>query len=323
MLKKKNIEITELVRDNRNGESINSLSKTYNCCRGTISKMFKKSGIKIWSKNDYYNSFKEKIIAMFLNNKSINDIESELKVPATSVWRILKNNNINTSKNNLKYHEKMTKYKIDDSIFDIIDNDFKAYILGFLYADGVTLKNVKQIRLKLQEKDVEILNKIKEKLNYDRPLIFGKKVKKSHQNSYTLIICSKRIYRALVDKGMVPNKTFTLKFPHWLGLDLMASFVRGYFDGDGSITYSDKNHKFPLVALIGSTQFCNDLQTFLKEKLNIHSIISHDKRVKEGVDTLRLRRKNDIKIFYEWMYSNSTIQLNRKYKIFANIFGEL
>lgn len=35
--------------------------------------------------------------------------------------------------------------------------------------------------------------------------------------------------------GCIENKTFKLKFPEFLSEELVPHFIRGYFDGDGSV----------------------------------------------------------------------------------------
>src|SRR5690606_8445162 len=55
---------------------------------------------------------------------------------------------------------------------------------------------------------------------------------------------SKKMYNDLLDKGITPRKSLTLKPPKNVPKDLVRHWIRGYFDGDGSVhIYNDKRDK--------------------------------------------------------------------------------
>ena len=58
--------------------------------------------------------------------------------------------------------ELQRKYNIDETFFDVIDTEEKAYFLGLLYADGCNATNRNAVILSLKEDDKEILEKIKQ-----------------------------------------------------------------------------------------------------------------------------------------------------------------
>ena len=63
---------------------------------------------------------------------SIKEISNKLNVDNMSVKRALQKNNIQLR----TLSESLRKYSLDETYFDNIDSPNKAYILGFLYADG-------------------------------------------------------------------------------------------------------------------------------------------------------------------------------------------
>jgi intein-encoded DNA endonuclease-like protein len=126
------------------------------------------------------------------------------------------------------------------------------------------------------------------------------------------------ICKNLITYGVIPNKTFIIKFPEWMPDDLLPHFIRGYFDGDGCF-YIDKKKRSAFWSVIGSSQFCLKLSEIINSKLGIVSYISHDKRAKIGIDMLRIRKYSDIKKICNWIYDNSTINLDRKYNKFLEI----
>ena len=60
------------------------------------------------------------------------------------------------------------KYSIDDNYFSKIDNQNKAYILGFMYADGAVYP--RRAKLDLQIDDLYILEQIQKEMNIEMPI---------------------------------------------------------------------------------------------------------------------------------------------------------
>ena len=74
------------------------------------------------------------IIEMYINtNFNINDISEKFEISTTTVRDILKKHNIPLKRTN---GVKWRKYDVNDNYFEVIDNNEKAYVLGFMYADG-------------------------------------------------------------------------------------------------------------------------------------------------------------------------------------------
>lgn len=68
-----------------------------------------------------------------LNQFSIRGLSKKFNLCTAKIKKILNKNNI-TLKGN-----KISKYSLNENFFEIIDSKEKAYILGFLYADGYLL----------------------------------------------------------------------------------------------------------------------------------------------------------------------------------------
>lgn len=110
----------------------------------------------------------------------------------------------------------------------------------------------------------------------------------------------------------------TLKFPKleiFKDKFLIRHFIRGYFDGDGCITRRiNLKTVSPDINLLGTPDFCNILSMILNEH-GILSKIIQDKRRNEKTRTLRFDVYNGI-LFINYMYSNSNIYLDRKYRLY-------
>lgn len=225
------------------------------------------------------------------------------------------------------------KYKANHNYFDIINSEHKAYWLGFLYADGCNYAKLSAIKLSLQDIDIEILKKFKKDLQSNRP-ISTTNIKKKYPNRQNLAcvsINSPTMSKRLSELGCVPNKTFLLSFPTETQVPskLIRHFIRGYFDGDGCLTFGHYSKFKTLVGqvnVVSTLDFCESLQRILIRELNIKGCISHDKRL-TNKPTRSLHIKGNLQCIklLQWMYEDSTIFLERKhnkylayYELFKN-----
>lgn len=161
--------------------------------------------------------------------KSYKFIANELRISEERVKRILAKNNIQ-----INGHRKSRRiYTINENFFEKIDSPEKAYVLGFLYADGNISSNLKSVRFLNQLKDIEILEKIVSLIFVDE---FKIKIDKN-RNRARFDISSKKMVKDLISLGCTPKKSLTLKFPtlEQVGKEFQSHFLRGYFDGDGCV----------------------------------------------------------------------------------------
>lgn len=220
------------------------------------------------------------------------------------------------------------KYCVDEHYFDSIDNQNKAYILGFLYADGHNSLSKGTITLSLQEEDRDILNKIRKELKSEKPLVFKDYSNKHdygyhYKNQYSLCFHSAYMCHKLEELGVYTDKSYTLKFPEWISLDLIPHFIRGVFDGDGSI-YGQKisERNFQVNATITSTkEFCESLQAICKEQLGINAGV-YESSCKNGITKVfTIGGRNKVKIFLDWIYKDANLFLERKHDRYCNYYA--
>lgn len=244
--------------------------------------------------DNYYNMSSSKIAKM-LNLK-----ESDV----TNFW----------AKNNLRGKCKR-QYPLNESCFDVIDNEAKAYTLGFIASDGCvyeTKDKGKQniVRISIHQCDEEILTDIKEKVfKTEKPIIY-------HKNTATLEISSNRIYESLIALDIKPRKTYGNSFVR-LSDDLMRHFIRGYFDGDGSISNKLINKSLTSdinISISGYKKNMSKIVDYLAEN-NIIATFNEDRRRYNGDDVfgaLTLPNKISKYAFLKYIYSDSFIGLKRK-----------
>ena len=219
------------------------------------------------------------------------------------------------------------KYYVDESYFDSIDTPNKAYILGFLYADGNNCKDKGTISMSLEEHDKDILEKIRKELKSEKPLEYIDNSKKcnngyNYKNQYRLSIFSKHICETLEKIGMVPNKSLVLSFPD-IREDLIPHFIRGYFDGDGSISqhYVAGKHSPQYVLTITSTEsFCKSISKIANDTLDLYVGV-YDAACHNGVTRVcSISGKWVVKKFLDWIYCDAKLYLQRKYDRYVNYY---
>ena len=211
--------------------------------------------------------------------------------------------------------ESKRKYTLNESYFDEIDTPNKAYILGFLYADGYNNRINNSVVLSLSKEDREILEKISEEVGSNKPLFESDYVNKNdgtERHMLILTMASKHMCKALEKWGLTQNKTFTIDFPDFLREDLIPHFVRGYFDGDGcACSTTDKGRPRFQITLMSSTQFCNGLVDYL-EPQTIHCHINQPLRKSEKNKVVRSGNNKELPKFINLIYKNADLYLNRK-----------
>lgn len=214
------------------------------------------------------------------------------------------------------------KYDYNRNFFEKIDTEEKAYWLGFLYADGYVSLNPEtrnaEVGIEIASKDVQHLRK------FNKSLHGNIEVHERHRTGIitpTDSIVSFRLYCKkmvldLIKLGCVQNKTFVIRFPN-IPQELKWAFVRGYFDGDGSI-YRDIGRKFiGFNFTCGSKEFLEDLREFLFEQ-EIYAYLSVEERNDDRFKEIRPSYKllitgmNNAFCFGQKLYKDANVFLDRK-----------
>lgn len=201
------------------------------------------------------------------------------------------------------------------SFFNEIDSEEKAYWLGFMFADGSVgqYKKSYRIELSLAIKDSEHLQK------FANALMFSK-IKKTSDRC-RISIGSKIMFEKLIEYGCTEKKSLTLEFPKTSIFQdklLITHFVRGYFDGDGCISHSDKEKKKLNVTILGTEKFLLDLNMCIypEKKMKLAK--------KKNIYVLSFNGKTGLE-FLKRIYSGSTIHLDRKkqkYNEYCRLYEE-
>ena len=160
------------------------------------------------------------------------------------VETLLKDNNIH-KRTYTEAKQEGRKYTCNDNFFKY-QNSNMAYILGLIASDGSISSKENLITIELLNKDKEILEKIKEITKSSRDI--KDYIKKStNQNISKFCVWSKSWKEDLKRYNIVPNKTFILQPPTFLDDKFFPDFLRGFFDGDGSISKRKYGNVFEIA----------------------------------------------------------------------------
>lgn len=253
----------------------------------------------------------QKIIDLYANqNISTVQIGKQFGCSHKKIAKVLKSYNIPRTGASRR------KYYLNETFFDNIDTQDKAYILGFFYADGCNYMPKQTVSMSLQEEDYDILERIRNTIGSERPLEFIDYSNKhnfgyNYENQWRLLLFSKHICDSLNAIGMTPAKSLTLEFPNIVP-SLYRHFIRGYFDGDGTI---GKNTS----GLVSTFSFCNTVRKILHNELNIEGRISEASNHNGITTTLMLRKEETIR-FCNWIYEDANLYMERKYNRFITNF---
>jgi deoxyuridine 5'-triphosphate nucleotidohydrolase len=187
------------------------------------------------------------------------------------------------------------KYDIDDNFFNVIDTEYKAYILGIIASDGHVSKKG-SIIIKLHQKDIDVLEKIVS--------IIKIPIKTERYNIKSITINSSQISNDICKllKIIPGKKSHTLGFPE-LPQNLIRHYIRGLFDGDGSCSSTKNKKNFPVVTFTSSSKENIDgVQKLMNGSLSV------DKRICYKIDL----SGNKALDFLGKLYENATIYMNRK-----------
>ncbi len=197
-----------------------------------------------------------------------------------------------------------TKFtNLNDNIFDNINSVEKAYLLGWIASDGSINKN-NSITIAIHNKDKDCLFNLKELICSDLEI----KIKNDSMIYFT--INSKKIVNNIceylnISPGSKHNK---IELPKFKNKKLTWAFLRGFFDGDGSIPKSTHIHKTRCSITSNSKKMLSQIEDFCKIKCYNNK---KDKLEFYGINAIKF-----MKNVYE--NSNEKTRLKRKYDSFLD-----
>lgn len=204
-----------------------------------------------------------------------------------------------------------------------INDEIDAYIFGFIYADGYLTSRKNDtyyaLGITLSRKDEEYLKTIN---NYINGKISTSNVSLKQTNkiyeTVEIMKCSVSFVKTLIGLGISPKKThLNQRIWEHIQPSLYNHFIRGFFDGDGTICMGNSDKKYR-CGFVGKNQILFEwLSEVLSEKLNKKVNYNLDKS--SNCFRIQLSGNPSCKNFGNYIYDNSTLFLKRKKDLFDNI----
>lgn len=317
------------------------------CLKCYQHKQYQKNSNIIKHPRGYIDSIltEEKLIELYLNRElSLREIAKEVGCTAQNVLNKLKKYSVkrrtslvgiekSLEKGRIKYktisnegivieHNKQKNHY--NRLFFKSWSDEMAYVLGLIYTDGniklqKTNSGGESGRLLFAQKEKEVVEKMLNLMDCNAKIIFrNKKVKDGKIISgevYYFAIGINELYYDLKNLGLSDNKSLTIKFPV-VPKQHLRHFIRGLFDGDGSVYFEKKDNRLKIKFVSGSRDFILGLLNAL---------------VAEGFPTRNIYggtgstpnaffiryEANQARNFFEYFYSNTPEYMywSRKYNI--------
>ena len=199
------------------------------------------------------------------------------------------------------------KWHIDENYFKTWTRNM-AYILGLWFADGC-IYGGKMFDITLHAKDKYILKQVANELKYEGTL-YDYVDRQAARLNFSCVV----IYNDILALGGTECKSNTIAFPV-IPEEYLSDFIRGYFDGDGSIMLL-KNNRVNSAFTSGSKDFLDSLHQILKDKAGVEggSYDSSSKSIRFG--------KKDTRRIGEFMYKNDPelflLRKKEKFNILIN-----
>lgn len=257
-----------------------------------------------------YKEVTKELLELVKQKKSGKEIAKILNINYTCVHKKLRKLGINL----YNYHNEL---KFDNTVFDIIDTEEKAYWLGFLYADGSVSSTSNQVELSLKASDKEHLEKYNKFLKNKKEIkILKARCDNREYMRCRCIVTDKHFHDNLISLGCIPKKSLILKFPDltiFSTPSLIRHFIRGYVDGDGCLSYTKSGRL--TIQILGTREFLETLNSLLPVKAS-----NYTKNPKHKNNTYCISFGcSSADCIAKYLYEDSTIYLDRKYDRFCRL----
>lgn len=290
-----------------NGETARDIAKDFpQYHESTISRNIQKMGISRGKGKTFKTfSIEQEVVKDFLSNKYYcEDLARKYEVDVHTIYRILNDNNISRSPGK---HS-----SCNENYFKNIDSPHKAYLLGFITADGgISGKYNNICSIEIHEKDSDLLLFAKNEINPSAAITDCNY--KSKQNK-KISFSSKKMCEDLRLYGIVPNKSLILqKVPiELIPTELLCYYFRGLIDGDGCV------HKDGGISIYsGSLAFIEDVQKILCQQADLKKL-----KIYHGTTYfISWHSKKDREKLFKYLYENKldkTFYYKRKYERLYN-----
>ena len=204
-----------------------------------------------------------------------------------------------------------------------------AYVLGIIYTDGNLKRGGKNDStnksggFSISQKEPELLNKVLRLMDCDA--ILHKRERKIYDKGvsgeiYTFSVWNRLVCADLITLGLSPRKSYLVKFPE-IPRECVRHFIRGCWDGDGSIFYDKRSHRYVASFISASSDFIEGIVREM-ESAGLQKRTVHTTTTEVPYHYFKFTGKQ-VPQLYHYLYYNvpESQYLKRKFELFKKSDG--
>lgn len=304
----------EIIKRYLSGETAVEIAKTLPFHNSHISRRLHKWGVSRGNKSKKRIEYSSQIQQDFLTgNYYCEDLAKKYGLDVHTIYNILDEAGIQRRTG--------IRSNCDEDYFEQINNPHKAYLLGFITADGAVVNDY--LSIEVQSKDRGLIEFAQKQINPKASITpihyITTRIADNGQtytkvkNDFRIAFSAKKIGQDLQKYGVVQNKSKTLTHVpvELIPNNLLPFYFRGLIDGDGCI------HKDGKVSIYsGSKPFIEDVQKVLIEQAGVSQL-----GIYQGTSYfITWGSKIDKTKLFEYLYQdlNATYYYPRKYERLKN-----
>ena len=190
------------------------------------------------------------------------------------------------------------------NIFNKIDNEEKAYWLGFIVADGYLNINKHMLRIKLGNRDRSHLIKFIKFVGGNEEMLKSEIHSETGNENFYVSLYSKEVMNDLLSLGVEQAKSGKEKVCN-IDKKYYRDFIRGLWDGDGFI-----RENLSGIGLVGSEEVLAFVQNYFNDSLGVKPL-----KIYPHCNTFKIEYRSTrkaIPLILNHLYGDKDVALDRK-----------
>jgi predicted DNA-binding protein YlxM (UPF0122 family) len=244
--------------------------------------------------------------------KSLREIAKMKGVSYAGIHGFIKRNNIPTRDHSESTKVWRKKERIVDVDFFTKMNHELAYILGLWASDGTILDRGS---FALGMSDADVIEWVSEKISYTGTV---HKTVTEYSTNHAIQFTAPELLQEFEKYNLIPRKSLVLEFPS-LSQEMVPHYLRGVFDGDGSIGKDRYSYRFNIVS--GSKPFIDSVKHVIENQIGGNRGVKYDSRGR-GLYTYHVFGKESLYKLGKWLYQDDSFGMSRKKAKFEQLFLE-
>jgi len=297
-------------------EKGSSLAKELGVSTGTLSRAASKLGLQRRKKPSVVTEEQIEIIRDLYKEKGSLELSKILPISRSTIEKIASNLKITTNAGYVAQgkQRELNNKSVNIYYFHQWSSDM-AYILGFIFADGSINQELTQLSFGNSQKDLDIIQAIKTKLDSKHKLTLYPAEVRGGINSGPYVkfyVCSMIMMRQLVALGVYPAKCYRNDPVPTIPSEYQRDFVRGFFDGDGILTITSRQRGS--LGFCGTQQFMTDIQEIVCSGTLLRKTPISSKKACPALYYCYWQRDADFEILYNYMYKDPNCLCGKRKK---------